>query len=135
MSQLPAGWLSAKIGGKYIIGVCMFVCSVVTLVMPVAARAHPGLFIGLRVITGLCQVNDPFISKRVILKILQRCQMFVNYNFILTHVIFGCSNQRIINMILKKFNICANASLTEKFLPCTISTSFFYSIHFFLFCI
>ena len=56
VAQLPAGWISARVGAKRVMGWCMFTSSVSNLLMPVCAKISPVLVIVLRVISGLCQV-------------------------------------------------------------------------------
>ena len=53
VTQVPAGQLSERFGGKYVYGVSMGVAAMATLLTPLAARAHVGLLIALRVVIGL----------------------------------------------------------------------------------
>ena len=48
--------LSYRFGGKHVLGIGMFVSIVTTLLIPVAARTHPYMVIGLRVIMGIAMV-------------------------------------------------------------------------------
>jgi len=52
--QIPAGWLADRYGGKWLFGGCIFISSVITLLSPVAARAHFGVILFLRVVMGFC---------------------------------------------------------------------------------
>ncbi|CAL1540359.1 unnamed protein product [Lymnaea stagnalis] len=54
-TQVMGGWLSQRFGGKHVFGWFMFVCAVVTLLMPVAARLHYVALIVTRIIAGICQ--------------------------------------------------------------------------------
>ncbi|XP_025085593.1 sialin-like isoform X1 [Pomacea canaliculata] len=55
VTQVPGGWLSARLGGKRVFGYFMCACAVVTLLMPVAARADYRLLLFLRFAAGVCQ--------------------------------------------------------------------------------
>ena len=55
-TQVLGGYLAAKYGGKRVYGYFMFMASIATLLMPVAARLHYGLLILLRVICGIGEV-------------------------------------------------------------------------------
>jgi len=52
--QIPAGWLADRYGGKWLFGGCILIASVISLLSPVAARAHFGVLLLLRVLFGLC---------------------------------------------------------------------------------
>jgi len=52
--QLPAGWLADRYGGKRLFGGCILISSVISLLTPVAARAHFGVLLLLRVLLGMC---------------------------------------------------------------------------------
>jgi len=53
--QIPAGWLADRYGGKRLFGGCILISSVISLLTPVAARAHFGVLLFLRVVLGLCE--------------------------------------------------------------------------------
>lgn len=61
VTQVPGGWLSARLGGKRVFGYFMCACAVVTLLMPVAARADYRLLLFLRFAAGVCQVRPPYL--------------------------------------------------------------------------
>jgi MFS transporter, ACS family, solute carrier family 17 (sodium-dependent inorganic phosphate cotransporter), member 5 len=52
ISQLPAGWLSLKYGGKMIYLIGMFIASVISFITPVLTEVHFGLLIACRALTG-----------------------------------------------------------------------------------
>jgi len=52
--QIPAGWLADRYGGKTLFGGCVLISSVISLLTPLAARAHFGVLLLLRVLLGLC---------------------------------------------------------------------------------
>jgi len=52
--QIPAGWLADRYGGKRLFGGCIFISSVISLLTPLAARAHFGILLFLRVLLGFC---------------------------------------------------------------------------------
>ena len=54
--QLPGGLLSQKFGPRRVMGVCMIVASLSTLLVSVSARTSPYLLISLRVLTGMGEV-------------------------------------------------------------------------------
>lgn len=54
-TQVPGGLLAQKFGGKRVLGSCLFMASIATLLCAVAARVSPYLLIFFRVIIGLCQ--------------------------------------------------------------------------------
>jgi len=53
--QIPAGLLADRYGGKRMFGGCILISSVISLLTPVAARAHFGVILLLRVLLGLCE--------------------------------------------------------------------------------
>lgn len=55
ITQVPGGWLSARYGGKRVFGYAVVVGSLLTLIMPVAARTHWAFLLVLRILTGICQ--------------------------------------------------------------------------------
>jgi len=52
--QIPAGWLADRYGGKRLFGGCILISSVISLLTPIAARAHFGVLLFLRVVMGFC---------------------------------------------------------------------------------
>lgn len=65
ITQIPGGLLAQKYGGKRVLGYCLLVASIATLLCAVGARVSPYLLIFLRIIIGLGQVGfsqfTPFI--------------------------------------------------------------------------
>jgi ACS family sodium-dependent inorganic phosphate cotransporter-like MFS transporter 5 len=60
VTQVPGGWLAKRFGGKHVFGIGLFITSVATLLVPVAARVSSTLVIVLRVIMGAaCGVGIP----------------------------------------------------------------------------
>ncbi|XP_050396704.1 sialin isoform X1 [Patella vulgata] len=53
VSQIPAGWLATKIGGKRVLGWNMFAGAVLTLLTPVAANVSYIFLIVIRILLGL----------------------------------------------------------------------------------
>jgi len=53
--QIPGGWLADRLGGKWFYGGGMLLSSVLSLLIPTAARIHINLVILLRVLSGLAQ--------------------------------------------------------------------------------
>ncbi|XP_070000864.1 uncharacterized protein [Penaeus vannamei] len=56
MSQIIGGRVSELYGTKWVFGGCIFSGGISALLSPIAARAHYGVFIVLRIIQGLCQI-------------------------------------------------------------------------------
>ena len=56
-TQLPGGWLATYFGGKWVFGIGILVTSVLTIVTPFAARQSVYLFIAVRVLEGIGEVN------------------------------------------------------------------------------
>lgn len=60
VTQVLGGWLASRYGAKHVFGVGILITIIATMLVPVAARAHVGLLIALRVIMGLaCGVGIP----------------------------------------------------------------------------
>lgn len=57
MTQLLGGWLSARIGGKKVMGIGVFVTAFLTLVSPFAAHTSVYFLIVVRVIEGIFEVR------------------------------------------------------------------------------
>ncbi|XP_076450040.1 putative transporter slc-17.2 isoform X2 [Babylonia areolata] len=55
LTQVPGGWLASRYGGKRVLGYCMCACSVLTLLMPLAARADYRVLMVMRILAGVCQ--------------------------------------------------------------------------------
>ncbi|XP_064642152.1 sialin-like [Lineus longissimus] len=53
ITQVPGGWLSGYFGGKRVFGAGMLLTALSTILLPVCARAHVGLVIFMRVLSGL----------------------------------------------------------------------------------
>jgi ACS family sodium-dependent inorganic phosphate cotransporter-like MFS transporter 5 len=56
LTQIPGGWMAEKFGAKWLFGLGVLCTSVLTLVTPIAARYHVGVFIAVRVLEGLGEV-------------------------------------------------------------------------------
>lgn len=54
-SQIIGGQLATVIGGRSVVGLAIFVGSLVTLLSPIAARGHINAFIALRAALGVTQ--------------------------------------------------------------------------------
>ncbi|KAL8591613.1 hypothetical protein ACOMHN_030499 [Nucella lapillus] len=54
-TQIPGGWLGGRFGGKHVYGLFMLACSVVTLLMPLAARLDYRFLMVLRFLAGVGQ--------------------------------------------------------------------------------
>ena len=57
ITQIPGGWLSDKYGGKWVYGIGMLICAIMTVLTPIAARTSYYLLVAARVIEGLGQVS------------------------------------------------------------------------------
>jgi len=57
ITQVPGGWLANKYGGKWVYSVGMLLCSFMTVLTPVAAKASPYLLVAARILEGLGQVS------------------------------------------------------------------------------
>lgn len=57
LTQVFAGWLSARFGGKWVLGAGMMVTTVATLLSPIAARGSVYLLMMMRIIKGLGSVS------------------------------------------------------------------------------
>ncbi len=57
LTQLPGGMLSQKYGGKWPLGLGIFITAIFALLTPLAARTHVSLLIGARIIQGLGEVR------------------------------------------------------------------------------
>ena len=55
LTQIPAGYLASRFGGKQLFGWSLLLCAVATLLMPLAARSSYIFLIILRFIVGLGQ--------------------------------------------------------------------------------
>ncbi|KAH9396845.1 hypothetical protein TYRP_003144 [Tyrophagus putrescentiae] len=55
VSQLPGGWLAdnSRLGAKWLLGLGILLTAAFTMLSPLAARLHHGLFIACRVVEGL----------------------------------------------------------------------------------
>jgi hypothetical protein len=51
------GWLALKFGTKIVIGSCILISSIFTLLLPLAARVHVFFLIACRFTIGLAHVN------------------------------------------------------------------------------
>ena len=57
ITQIPAGVISDVIGGKTVITVGVFGSCITTMITPFMAKIHWYLFIAIRVLLGVFQVN------------------------------------------------------------------------------
>lgn len=57
LTQMPGGILSAKFGGKWPLGLGLFITAVFALITPIAARTHTYFLVLVRVIQGLGEVR------------------------------------------------------------------------------
>ncbi|KAL4226610.1 hypothetical protein ACF0H5_014593 [Mactra antiquata] len=53
-SQIPAGWLASRFGGRRVVGIGMTLSCILTLLTPVFARTSLYLLIAARILQGLC---------------------------------------------------------------------------------
>ncbi len=65
VSQLPGGWLAdnSRLGAKWLLGLGILLTAVFTMLSPLAARLHHGLFIACRVVEGLFEVCEALDSQ------------------------------------------------------------------------
>ncbi|XP_071147741.1 sialin-like isoform X2 [Mytilus edulis] len=54
VSQIPAGWLATRFGGKRVFGWSIFIATICTMLTPIGAKTDYRLLIVLRVIVGMC---------------------------------------------------------------------------------
>ena len=57
-TQMIGGWLSKQYGGKYPFGIGILLCTILTLVTPVAATEQYGYLMAIRIVEGLSTVNQ-----------------------------------------------------------------------------
>lgn len=60
ITQLPGGILATKYGGKWTLGLGLFITAIFAILTPVLARTHVHLLIMARVIQGLGEVRAMF---------------------------------------------------------------------------
>ena len=58
VTQLPGGVLARKFGGATMLGLSVGICGALTLLTPLAARAHVGVLIALRIAIGMAEVKN-----------------------------------------------------------------------------
>ena len=58
VTQLPGGILARKFGGATILGLSVGTSGALTMLTPLAARAHVGVLIALRVVIGMAEVTN-----------------------------------------------------------------------------
>ncbi|KAI0979402.1 hypothetical protein GJ496_003715 [Pomphorhynchus laevis] len=64
ISEIPAGMLASKYGPKWVMSIAIFVNGICNCLYPLAARAHYGFLIALRVIVGAgCGCLFPAVSQ------------------------------------------------------------------------
>jgi len=61
-TQIPAGILAEKHGGKLLFGGGIFLTSIFTLITPMAVRISLKFFIAVRVLTGMAEVILIFLN-------------------------------------------------------------------------
>eukprot|EP00794_Sanderia_malayensis_P012121 gene12121-13372_t len=69
VTQLPGGLLATYFGGKWVFGIGILVTSVLTVLTPIVARYSVTLFIALRVVEGLGEVNSTAMGTLIALPI------------------------------------------------------------------
>lgn len=57
LTQLPGGWLAAKIGGKRVYGIGIAATAFFTLITPVLAHSSVYLLLTVRIIEGVFEVR------------------------------------------------------------------------------
>ena len=57
MTQLPGGILARKFGGATLLGLSVGTSGALTLLTPLAARAHVAVLIALRIAIGMAEVS------------------------------------------------------------------------------
>ena len=62
MTQLPGGVLARKFGGAIMLGLSVGASGALTLLTPLAARAHVGVLIALRIAIGMAEVKNTTFS-------------------------------------------------------------------------
>ena len=60
MTQVPGGWLADRYGGKRVLGFTILTGSILTILMPVSARASVYAVYVIRVCLGLLTVSSHF---------------------------------------------------------------------------
>ena len=58
VTQLPGGILARKFGGATMLGLSVGTSGALTLLTPLAARAHVGVLITLRIAIGMAEVKN-----------------------------------------------------------------------------
>ena len=94
--QIPGGWLADRFGGKRLLGGCILLSSVISLLTPVAARFHLGVFVLLRVLSGLGNgVQFPAIHA-----LIARWSAPMRRSVIVSLVLFGSPAGVVVGMLL-----------------------------------
>ena len=62
VTQLPGGVLARKFGGATMLGLSVGTCGALNLLTPLAARAHIGVLIALRIAIGMAEVKNTNFS-------------------------------------------------------------------------
>ena len=57
ITQVPGGWLAARVGAKYLFGFGVLCTSILTLFTPAAANHSVGMFILVRILEGFGEVS------------------------------------------------------------------------------
>ena len=65
LTQVPGGILARKIGCATLLGISVCTSGLLTLLTPIAARAHVGVLIALRIVIGMAEVID--VTKMMLL--------------------------------------------------------------------
>lgn len=94
-SQIPGGRMAELYGTRWVFGGCILAGGVCALLSPVAARAHYGAFIGLRIVQGIFQVKNIKTSSACQLDVRVRenivknfmCRLIVHLELSLYHVV------------------------------------------------
>lgn len=107
VTQFPGGWLANKYGGKLVFLIGVFITCVLTLLSPLVARTDFYLFVALRIVQGLAEVNYLILFFRiewdtVYAENLPRAQTMVNQHemAIATEIVTFRINQFLYQIIL-----------------------------------
>jgi len=58
ITQVPGGWLAARIGAKYLFGLGVLCTSILTMFTPAAAHHSVGMLLLVRILEGLGEVSS-----------------------------------------------------------------------------
>ena len=105
VTQIPGGWLADRYGGKRVLGITMTISAILTLLMPVCARASVYFVYAIRILLGLMTVSIRCYAFLCIWGKLDLCEWLIITIFIL----------KLQWLILRQYNsgyacLCENAS-------------------------